>query len=115
MFLLPTAASHGYLEICQLIIGQTHNKNPKDENETTPLHYAAYHGHSEVYRFILQSIEQQYDRHGNNTRNPQDSWGFTPLKLARRNGKYDQIFEIFQNSKRTDTAQSGNPKIRKMH
>ena len=100
LFLQPTAARYGDLEICQLIIGQTHNANPADMQSITPLHYAAYYGHSNVYSCILENIEPRTFKNGKITYNSLDPYDslceWTPLHLADSNGYYNEIYQIFQ-------------------
>ena len=113
LFLQPIAARYGDLEICQLIIGQTHNVNPADMQSVTPLHYAAYYGHSNVYSYILENIEPRTFKNGKITYNSLDPYDslceWTPLHLADRNGHYNEIYQIFQKFQKTRKGQSKKP------
>ena len=58
--------------------------NPADENGKTPLHWAAHYGYFELYKYILERVEEK---------NPQDNDGKTPLHEAIDNGEF-QICRI---------------------
>ena len=63
------AAQHGYLAVCQLIIKNVEDKNPRDQNGRTPLHLAAENGHLAICQLILENVQDK---------NPKDRWGCTP-------------------------------------
>ena len=66
-------AERGNLKICQHIIDRFDDKNPKDLNEETPLHWAASKNHFEVCKLILENVSD---------RNPKDVRHITPLHMA---------------------------------
>ena len=53
---LHFATQNGHLEVCQLILENVQEKNPKDNEGKTPLHYAAQNGYSNVCRLILENV-----------------------------------------------------------
>ena len=56
---------------------EVEDKNPEDKTGRTPLHAAAMHGYSEVYKFIAERVK---------VKNPLDNAGRTPLHEAIDNG-----------------------------
>ena len=52
---------------------------PKDSNGATPIHDAARHGHFQIYKMILDVIEDT---------NPKDNNGKTPFHLAAQKGDF---------------------------
>ena len=60
--------------------------NKEEPDGSSPLHYAAKHGHKEVVNILLQ-------RGANNTKANED--GHTPLSLARENEQW-KVVEIIQ-------------------
>ena len=74
---LHIAASCGHFKICQLIIDNLHDKNPKNNSKITPLHYAAKNGHMEICRLIIEDVD---------AKNPKDLLENTPLHHAAENG-----------------------------
>ena len=69
---LHLAAHNGHLAVCDFILQNAMDINPKDSEGWTPLHSAAQKGHMEVYNFLLGKIEDK---------NPIDSHGITPFDL----------------------------------
>ena len=53
------------------------DKNPKNTEKWTPLHYAAFYGHSEIVQIILDLVADK---------NPKTSYGDTPLHFAAKEG-----------------------------
>ena len=69
-----------------LVIG---DKNPCNEDGTTPLHDAAIEGHLDIVKLILEQID--------NNKNPADiESGDTPLHFAARGGHTEICREILQ-------------------
>ena len=66
------AAERGYLSICQEIMENTDDRNPKDYFQFTPLHLAARNGHLAVCQLIFD--------------NTKDSGGWNLLHWAAENG-----------------------------
>ena len=60
-----------------MIMNETTNKNPFGNNFCTPLHEAAYSGHLEICKLLLDGAENK---------NPADYIGNTPLHLAAKTG-----------------------------
>ena len=56
------AACRGHLEICQLIIENVKDKNPKDNYGCTPLHLAAWTGRLEIVELICRNVEEKWYR-----------------------------------------------------
>ena len=52
-------------------------KNPKDNDGVTPLHWAARHGHLAICQYIFERVQDK---------NPKGNIGGTPLHLAAENG-----------------------------
>ena len=65
------------LEIFKLIFDNVQDKEPKDKEGSTPLHYAAKYGNLEVCRLIIGETDNK---------NPMNSVGWTPLHCAAQNG-----------------------------
>ena len=95
----------GLLGICQQIITSVNNKNPANEDGTTPLHDAAIEGHTDIVRLILANV---------NDKNPADSEsGETPLHFAARGGHLEICREILahlpQDDKNPDNGDGLTP------
>ena len=60
-----------------MIMNEIPNKNPFGNNFSTPLHEAAYSGHLEICKLLLDGTENK---------NPADYIGNTPLHLAAKTG-----------------------------
>ena len=74
------------LQICELLINNTEDKNPSNHKGFTPLHSAATLGHLGVCRLILRNVKNK---------NPKAKNGITPLKIAEI-GNYDEICKLIQ-------------------
>jgi hypothetical protein len=85
---LMTAALHGHLDICRLLIDKGAQVNAKDRNGCTPLHWAAERGHIEIVRLLCD--------HGADVdaRNHQD--GSRPLHYAARKGRISIVKELIE-------------------
>ena len=53
------------------------DKNPKNHNNSTPLHSAAASGHLSVCQLLIEKVADK---------NPKDEGGWTPLHYAAQNG-----------------------------
>ena len=69
------AARRGFLAVCQEIMENADDKNPKDRDGWTPLHKAAENGHLSVCLLIVENVDDK---------NPKDNSGRTPLQWAVR-------------------------------
>ena len=83
------AAEDGHLSICQLIIENSENKNPRDKNGWTPLHIAAAKGHLSTCGFIIKNVANK---------NPECIIGKTPLHCAAVNGHLSTCHLLIKNS-----------------
>ena len=72
--------------MCQLIIGNVQEKNPRDPLQLTPLHIAANYGHTDICKLIIENGEET---------NPKDIHGRTPMDLAAQHG-YKSVCQLFQ-------------------
>ena len=71
----------GQLEICNLFMSYPSvEKNPRDNNGSTPLHASASKGHFKICEVLLENAIEK---------NPVDRKGWTPLYLAAQNGRKD--------------------------
>jgi ankyrin repeat protein len=70
--LLHGAAINGYLDMCELLIDNTEDKNPMDNKGWTPLHFAAREGHFEICQLIARPLKDK---------NPMTNDGTTPKQL----------------------------------
>ena len=50
------AAENGLFEVCQIILENVLDTNPKSKNGLTPLHLAAQNGHSDICQLILRFL-----------------------------------------------------------
>ena len=76
----------GLFDICQSILSRAANKNPANEDGTTPLHDAAIEGHLDIVRLFLANVDEK---------NPEDTESReTPLHFAARGGHLDICREI---------------------
>ena len=76
---LHWAAQYGNADICQLILKNVENKNPKDSYGGTPLHCAAIHGSKEICDLFLENCDIL-------DKNPKNHYGQTPLHWAAEHG-----------------------------
>ena len=77
---LASAAGAGQLEICQYLINNLDDKNPKKKDGNTVLHIVAHAGHIEIVKCITKNILDK---------NPKNLVGFTPLDYAAMEGHLD--------------------------
>ena len=68
------------LEICQLIVTNSKDKNPATDFGCTPLSMAAKKGYTEIFQLIFDQVQEK---------NPADAHGYTPLHIAARYGSYE--------------------------
>jgi len=80
--LLHHAAEKGHLLLCELIIDNVDDKNPKANWDTTPLHHAAANGHFEICQLIIDNVDDK---------NPKDWEKNTPLHNAAGNGHIEYV------------------------
>ena len=71
------ASREGKINICKLIIQNTIDKNPFNDNGETPLHIFAELDHLQMHKLLIWNI---------NEKNPSDKIGKTPLHLAATRG-----------------------------
>lgn len=83
---LTSAARHGHLDICKLLIEHGANTNPQNPNNFTPLHAAAWNGNAEIIK-ILIAHGAQIDVH--------DATGITPLHRALISDKDNNHYHAF--------------------
>ena len=87
---LHFAAENGFLEICEMLMENMNEKNPKNNASRTPLHLAAEKGHFEVCRLIVENVQCDHDLKKNNGYpceiNHIDHYRFTPLHIAAMKG-----------------------------
>ena len=53
------AAKRGYLPVCQQIMTNSDDKNPKARDEWTPFHEAAGNGHLPVCQLIVENVDDK--------------------------------------------------------
>ena len=82
------AAERGYLPVCQQIMENADDKNPKDQFGMTPLHKAAWNGHLAVCQLIVENVDDK---------NPKDDDGWTPLHWAALYGHLSVCWLIVKN------------------
>ena len=63
------------------------DKNPRNNDGTTPLYFAAHSGHLKICRLIFASLDEK---------NLPDNWGNTPLHAAAFNGHLDVCRAIIE-------------------
>ena len=105
---LYAAAIGDFFEICKLILKNTDEKNPRNirrnaddlTDRGTALHGAAARGHTNIYRLIMDCVEDK---------NPKDSNGETPLHRAAESGHLDICKLILENP----SVKDKNPKCLK--
>ena len=78
------AAFKGFTKICEIIMEEIKDKNPKDKVGMTPFHVAAQWGHVEICNLIMDNIVDIYPKMNN---------GMTPYFLAEHN-KRKEIIDI---------------------
>ena len=68
------------VQLSQYLIGKVTDKNPKNKDGCTPLHFAAKNGNLELSRLIFKEAVEN---------NPKTTVGITPHYLAAGNGHYE--------------------------
>ena len=84
---LMTAAYHGHLAICRLLIDKGALLEAKDRYGWTPLHLAADRGHVEIVRLLCD--------HGADVE-ARNRWGRRPLHLAAYYGHISVVKELIE-------------------
>ena len=86
---LHLAAKTDKKQICKMILDQyvDQDKNPKSATGWTPLHYAAFYRHVEIYQMIIEVAKDK---------NPKDIHGQTPLKLAAGYGEIERVYQQYK-------------------
>ena len=89
---LDTAANHNSLNVCRFIVENNPDKIAWDNTSScwhgwTPLHTAAFKGHTEIYKIIMEAVADK---------NPV-VYGFSPLHLAIIEGKLEMCRLILEN------------------
>ena len=84
---LMTAAHHGRLTICRLLIEKGAQVNARDTMGRTPLHHAARRGHVRKVRLLCDSGADIEAR---------TNGGWRPLHTAARNGRFSVVKELVQ-------------------
>merc|ERR1712029_847388 len=82
------------------------DKNPEDANGETPLHYAAQRGHVEVYRLIMNYVQDK------NPASPQG--GFTPLHSAASGGHLG-VCRLIMNSVKDKSPKTFGDEMTPLH
>ena len=115
------AAELGLLEICEMIMENMDEKNPKDHWGYTPLHRAAENGRLEVCKLIVGNLQcdKEMCKRYQCDKNPKNDNYFTPLHMAGMNGHLQVckliIENICENPKpRSDRGDPKNAK-RRLH
>ena len=89
---LHFAACYGKIEICQFIIADLNDKNPKNKDgvtPVTPLYLAANcFGYLEICKLIIKNIQDK---------NPTDLDGQTPLEIAAKKGQLEMCKLLMSN------------------
>ena len=79
---------YGHLEVCELLLENVVDKNPKDNNGNTPLHLAAQNGQFALCELILKNADEK---------NPKSNYGKTPLDSANPREK-NEMKKLFENT-----------------
>ena len=115
------AAELGLLEICEMIMENMDEKNPKDHWGYTPLHRAAENGRLEVCKLIVGNLQcdKEMCKRYQCDKNPKNDNYFTPLHMAGMNEHLQVckliIENICENPKpRSDRGDPKNAK-RRLH
>ena len=82
-----TAALHGHLDICRLLIDKGAQVNAKDSRGYTPLHGAAFQGHIKIVCLLCD--------HGADIEARNED-GRRPLHYAARNGHISAAKELIE-------------------
>ena len=70
-FFFHLAAKEGHLSVCELIIKSITDTNPSDKHGQTPLHFIAFKGHLDIYKFLNTNYK--------NPKNKRDATHYTLL------------------------------------
>ena len=92
----------GNLELYKYITTKVGVTNPECDGQT-PLHIAAYFGHSKICNFLLQNVENK---------SPHNQLGLTPLNFATFEGHLEICHLLVQQIKKSPTDKTG---IRPLH
>ena len=96
-----TKIQSGASVLSQILIAKvTPLKNPQCENDLTPIHFAAYAGHLDVYKFLTEDVEDK---------NPRAYRRLSPLHLAAKNNNlpiYQCRVEIYSTQMHFDKKMS---------
>ena len=96
---LHTAAYHGHLAICRLLLDKGAQLETKDRNDSTPLHYASYNGQVEIVRLLCDrgaDVEAC------------DDIGWRPLHNAAREGHLSVVKELIEERNADINARDNN-------
>ena len=111
------AAECGFLEICEMIMENMDEKNPKGDWGVTPLHRAAENGKLEVCKLIVENLlcDKEMCNRYRCDKNPKNDHYFTPLHMAGMNGHLQVCKLIIENVCENPKPRSdrGDPKIAK--
>ena len=116
------AAECGFLEICEMIMENMDEKNPKGDWGVTPLHQAAENGklegaQLEVCKLIVENLlcDKEMCNRYRCDKNPKNDHYFTPLHMAGMNGHLQVCKLIIENVCENPKPRSdrGDPKIAK--
>ena len=93
------AAKKGFLEICEMIMENMDEKNPKGDWGVTPLHRAAENGKLEVCKLILENLlcNREMCKRYQCDKNPKNDNYFTPLHMAGMIGHLEVCKLIIEN------------------
>ena len=72
--------------IADFIAENVDNKNPKDVDGWTPLHWAARSGRLLVCQLIIETLDEK---------NPKTQTGWTPFHWACKNGHFQKVWSVF--------------------
>ena len=106
---LHWAADNGYFDVVRHTVDITGDKNPRDKYGNKPLHYAAFKGHLNIVKYL---VEKEVKSHITglikiNDRNPRNKSGYTPLHVAALRGHLDVVKYLVD---RIDDSIMKNPK-----
>jgi ankyrin repeat protein len=54
------AARFGHLEICQILLTNLKKKNPKSNNNLTPLYFATSNNHQDIYQLLTEDTKDSH-------------------------------------------------------
>lgn len=84
--MLLTASKVGNIDYVKLAIAKGANLNVKDENGSTPLHWATYYEYTDIIKLLLMQGANPYIT---------DNYGLTPIDVAKFNKK-EKALKIFK-------------------